>query len=96
MLDKSCHACILYTIVRSGPGYADFASLETQSVGSLRGHQTQGFLLYKQVILRLRSLFVKTDWVYHVWCNFYPDNTGWKTVIFETLKDDNLLIKNLA
>ena len=24
----------------------------------------------KRAILRLRSLFVKTDWVCHVWCNF--------------------------
>ena len=52
-------------------------------------------LLYKyyktqKTMLRLRSLFVKTDWFLHVWCNFEPGYTCRITVIFETLKDDSL------
>ena len=28
------------------------------------------FVCKTPIELRLRSLFVKTDWVCHVWCNF--------------------------
>ena len=52
--------------------------------------------LYLNVLLRLRSLFVKTDWVCHVWCNFLPVYTCQTTVIFGTLKDDSLKINSLA
>ena len=31
--------------------------------------------LIQFLILRLRSFFVKTDWVCHVWCNFQPGYT---------------------
>ena len=39
-------------------------------------HSTTKIFLYKatkiwlRTDLRLRSVFVKTDWVSHVWCNF--------------------------
>ena len=36
----------------------------------------------------LRSIFVKTDWVRHIWCNFKSGYTCRTTAIFETLKDD--------
>ena len=48
-----------------------------QRHGGKRYHGTGKVLQCHQRIrlifgLRLRSLFVKTDWVCHVWCNFYP------------------------
>ena len=49
------------------------------------------FLIYRvKIYLRLRSVFVKTYWAYHVWCNFWLGYTCWTTVICGTLKDDSL------
>ena len=46
--------------------------------------------------LRLRYVFVKNDWVCHVWCNFLPGYTSWTTIIFGTMKDDSLPINTLT
>ena len=44
----------------------------------------------------LRSLFVKTNWVCHVWCTIKPCYRCQTTLILGTLKDDSLLIHSLA
>ena len=70
--------------------FMKFAQFEGWTLWYIMKVSSQGV-----VYLRLRSLFVKTDWVCHVWCNFYPGYTCRTIVIFGTLKDDSLLINNL-
>ena len=48
------------------------------------------------ILLRVRAFFHKTVRVCHVYCNFKIGFTCRITVIFGTLKDENLLINTLA
>ena len=58
--------------------------------GDVRNSVTYGKNVHIVVLKVLRSAFIKTDWVCHVWCKIEPGYTYWTTVIFDTLKDDSL------
>ena len=50
----------------------------------------------KKMLLRVESLFVRTDPNCHVWCKLKRSYTCWITVNFGTPKDDSLKIIILA